>query len=120
MDAGRLSTKVRFERQTVSDDGHGNDNAAWVLMAGCPEGGFSAEFTPEYGRETVAAGRREATMLGVVRVRRCAFTASVTAADRIVFARAPYAGVTAQINAQPLPTPDRESIEFSVETNVAQ
>jgi head-tail adaptor len=117
IEAGRLQHRVRFERQTTTDDGHGNALAEWAPIPGLA--GVWAGFRPQFGNESLQAGRLEATMRGTLTVRRSTGTAGVTASDRAVFINAPYAGVSCQIRAI-VPTPDRALIEFVIETGVAQ
>lgn len=115
--AGRLDHRVRFERQAATDDGHGNVTAAWATIAGLAT--VAAGFRPEFGNESVQAGRLEATMRGTLTVRRSINTAAILASDRVVFLNSPYSGVVCQIRAA-VPTPDRALIEFVLETGVAQ
>lgn len=117
IEAGRLTERVRFERQATADDGHGNTLLPWSAISGLSS--ISAAFRPQFGNESLQAGRLEATMRGTLTVRRSANTAGVLASDRVVFLNAPYAGVTCQIRAI-VPTPDRALIEFVLESGVAQ
>lgn len=117
IEAGRLTERVRFERQATGDDGHGNALSSWAAIAGLSV--ISAAFRPQFGNESLQADRLEATMRGTLTVRRSVATAGVTAADRVVFLNTPYAGVTCQIRAI-VPTPDRALIEFVLESGVAQ
>lgn len=112
--AGKMNTRVRLERRgTSGDDGYGNVHQEWNLVATRWAG-----FRPEYGREALAAGRLESTVRGVVTVRRCATTASITAADRLVFVTGPYADQTAQILSV-VPAPDSSEIAMTIEIGVA-
>lgn len=114
--AGQRSQMIRIERQRVTDDGAGNVLASWddpLLVCR-----VSAAFVPQYGREAVEAGRLESTMAGTVTVLRSSLTTGITAADRIVFERAPYAGRIANIRSV-VPSPDSAEIGFVVEVGVA-
>lgn len=132
--AGRLSNRVRIERRgevrafeietvttlagapsndEISGDGFGN-----VLMAWSEVATRWAAFLPRFGREVVEAGRLEATLTGTLTLRRDAVTATVTAADRIVFLAGPYRGATAQIRSV-VPTPDNREIELALEAGTA-
>ena len=112
--AGFLSHRIRFERRgTSGDDGYGNVLEAWVEVAT-----RWAAFRPQFGREAVAAGRLESTVLGVVTLRRDAVTQAIGAADRVVFATPPYFGWTGQVRSV-VPTPDNADIEITVEIGVA-
>lgn len=91
--AGRLNTRVRFERYgTSGDDGFGNVSEAWATLIE-RWAGYKAEF----GREAIAAGRPQSTRLGTVTVRRDSGTSGVTPADRLVFLTGPNKDAVAQI-----------------------
>ncbi len=114
--AGNLEQRVRFERQTPgADDGYGNIlPSSWTPLFTC-----WASFNPEKGREIVEAGRLEATMRGVLRVRRSTDSRGVTSADRVVFVQGRYNGKVMQIRGTPIDAIDGASIEFVLEQGVA-
>jgi len=116
MDAGRLKEIVRFERRGEVDDGYGNTQGAWAVISGLAS--VRAAFRPEFGRESVEAGRLQATMRGTLTVRAWADTKGVTPADRVAFMAGPYAGIECQIRSK-VPTPDGAFIEFVLESGVA-
>lgn len=115
MEAGAFSERVRFERlSAASADAYGNVfGGSWAALVTC-----WAAFRPQFGRESLEAGRLESTLSGVVRVRRFAATESVTAEDRVVFVAGPYAGRTANIRSI-VPTMDNRAIEMTIEEGVA-
>jgi head-tail adaptor len=114
--SGVLEQRVRFERQIVgADDGYGNTlPAAWSPLFTC-----WASFKPETGRERIEAGRLEATMRGVLRVRRSADSKGISAADRVVFVAGRYFGMVCQIRSTPVASIDGSVIEFILEQGVA-
>lgn len=113
--AGRLMHRVRFERQAEDPlgDGAGNFRRPWGLVVE-----RRCAFRPSFGREQVAAGRLESTMVGVLTVRRDTTTAGLTAADRAVFVNPPYAGRVLQIRSI-VPAPDGASFDLTVEEGSA-
>lgn len=113
LDAGQFHHRIRVERQKQVPDGYGNVLGQWTTL--CT---FAAAFRPQYGRESVEAGRLEATMRGVVTIRYSRAAASITAEDRIVMLRTPYAGMVMQIRSI-VPSPDRAEIGLVVEQGVA-
>lgn len=114
MRGGKLDNRIRFERQSGSDDGYGGVVQTWVPLVDA-----WASFRPEFGREKLAAGRLESTLRGTVATRRWPATSAITPADRIVFTAGHYAGKTMQIRSI-IPTPKGDAIEFAVEEGVAQ
>lgn len=114
--SGVLEQRVRFERQVIGvDDGYGNTlPGSWSPLFTC-----WASFRPESGRERLEAGRLEATMRGVIRVRRSADSKGVTAADRVVFVAGRYVGMVCQIRSTPVTSIDGATIEFTAEQGVA-
>ncbi|WP_036792021.1 head-tail adaptor protein [Pleomorphomonas koreensis] len=110
--AGRLDTRVRFERYgNAGDDGYGNTIQAWAPLIERWAG-----YRPEFGREAVAAGRLQSTRAGTVTVRRDSGTAGVTPADRIVFMAGPNKDAVAAIRAI---IPLVDVIEMTIEIGVA-
>jgi SPP1 family predicted phage head-tail adaptor len=114
--AGILEQRVRFERQVAgADDGYGNVlPGSWTELFTC-----WASFRPESGRERLEAGRLEATLRGVLRVRRGSDARGVAASDRVVFVAGRYVGLVCQIRATPIPSADGSFIEFELEEGVA-
>jgi len=110
--AASLSTRVRIERRPeTADDGAGNTLDDWVEVATRWAG-----WRPEFGREAVAAGRLESTRAGTVTLRRDATTATLSAADRLVFVTGPETGSIADVRSV---IPLDEVIEVTVEIGVA-
>lgn len=110
--AGRLNTRVRFERYGVAgDDGYGNVIEAWAALIERWAG-----FRPEFGREAVAAGRLQSTRAGTLTVRRDSGTAGLTAADRAVFLAGPNKAAVAAIRSV---IPLDDVIEMTIEIGVA-
>jgi head-tail adaptor len=111
--AGRLDQIVAFERRRMVDDAHGNVQADWVAL-------FTrfCNVKPSAGREQLEAGRLESTFRAVVKVRRDSLTSTIQAGDRVVFQRAPYLGLTANIRSI-VPLPDRAFLDLVVEQGVA-
>lgn len=111
--AGTYDNRVRFERRTKADDGHGNVQGAYAALVT-----VWAAFKPSYGREQIAAGRLESGLLGVMTVRRSSVTACLTADDRVIFTAGAFKGRTCNIRAV-VPTTDSSEIELTVEAGVA-
>lgn len=112
--AGRLSSRVRLERQGRTPDGFGNVlTGAWADL-----GSRWAEVKPEAGRETLEAGRQESASRVIVTLRRCALTLSLTAADRLAVTVGPMAG--AVLNIRSITPVSMSEIEATCETGVAQ
>lgn len=110
--------RIRFERQAVTDDGHGNVTAGWdaPVVVATRWAGFL--LPPRFGVEQVEAGRLQGSLRGVVTVLRDSDTDGITEADRVVFQTAPYAGSVAQIRLV-RPRPDNAEIEFDIEIGPA-
>lgn len=106
-----MDRRVRFERRDEVSDGHGNTLGDWQSVAT-----RWAFYRPEFGREAVAAGRLQSTRAGTLTVRRDSVTASMTAADRVVFVAGPDTGATAQIRSV---IPLSDSVEMTIEIGVA-
>jgi head-tail adaptor len=112
--AGLYVDRLRIERRGVAgDDGYGN-----VLQAWAPLVTRWARVRSQAGREAVAAGRIESTGLGVMAIRRDATTATITAADRVVFVTGPRSGIAANIRAVRM-TDDGTEVEMTIEMGVA-
>lgn len=112
--AGMYSSRVRLERQNRAADAFGNALApTWADL-----GSRWADIRPEAGREQLEAGRLESTGRAVVAMRRCALTASLTAADRLVVVAGPMAG--AVYNIRSIASPTMAEVEAACETGVAQ
>jgi SPP1 family predicted phage head-tail adaptor len=111
--AGALRHRVSFQRRQTTDDGFGNVQFTWADHWKCWAG-----VKPEYGRETLEAGRMESTMRGVVTVLSCQKARDVKNGDRVTFLTGPYSGQSAQIRSI-VPTPLGGEIEMVIETGVA-
>lgn len=110
--AGARHHRVRLERRgTAADDGYGNVLEAWTPLASRWAG-----LRPEFGREALAAGRPESTARGTLTLLRDPVTATVTAADRVVFVTGPWAGRECNILSI---VPTLDEVEMILETGVA-
>lgn len=110
--AGAFNHRVRFERRDeTGDDGFGN-----VLKEWAPLCARWAAYRPEFGREAIAADRQNSTRAGTVTVRRDTETATITAADRLVFASGPNRDAVAQIRSI---IPLGDVIEMTIEIGAA-
>jgi SPP1 family predicted phage head-tail adaptor len=113
LSAGQRNHRVRFERRAVvGKSPSGNVLDEWAMLFAC-----WAAFRPRFGRESLEAGRLDATMLGTLTVLRWPATAGVSDADRVVFVAGPYAGKACQIRSI-VPTPDNREIEMLLESGV--
>jgi head-tail adaptor len=114
--AGKYQHRARFERRpSPGADRYGNQLAKdWQ-----PVLTVWAAFRPEFGREAIAAGRPEATLRGVMTVRRSGSTDTINTDDRVVFQRAPFAGLVFQITSI-LPVPGSREIEMTLVSGVAE
>lgn len=112
--AGSMHHRVRFERAAPGDDGLGN-----IITAGwLPLFTMWAYMRAETGREALASGRLESTLRLILVVDRTLGAITLTAADRIVVTRGPYAGKVLNIRTL-APTADSRSIEITAEEGVA-
>jgi head-tail adaptor len=112
--AGTIDGRIRFERIIRGDDGFGNvETSGWSEIAS-----RWVRVKPEKGRERVEAGRLESTMRGVMMVRSCQVTQSITAADRAVFIAGPYSGKVVNIRSL-MSAPNSTYIELVFEEGVA-
>lgn len=73
-----MRARVVFERSVTAPDGAGGQSVGWGVVYSC-----RGKFTPERGRERLAAGRVEASLAGVLRIRSCAKARDVNEADRV-------------------------------------
>lgn len=109
---GGYRERVTVERRNSGTDAYGNVlSDTWATL--CQE--FAA-FRPQYGRESMAAGRLESTMGGTVTLRRSNTTAGILPSDRIVFRDAPLANKVFNIRSI---VPTIDDIELVVEEGVA-
>lgn len=113
--AARYQQRARFERQpkiepdasgTARPDRWTNLDTVW------------AHLRPQYGRETLEAGRLESTTRAVLTIRRTAFAKALTADDRVVTLRAPFDQWVWAIRTI-TPTADNRELELTIEHNVA-
>ena len=109
---GAFSHRVRLERRIEQPDDYGNLRLSWATPQLIAR--RWAAIRPSYGREQLAAGRVLDGMAGIVTLRACSVTRSITVADRIVFDTGPYAGKAFNIVGV-LTTPDNTEIELTVE-----
>ncbi len=112
--AGLMTSRARFERRGVAgDDGYGNVLEAWAPLAV-----LSCAIRPDFGGETVEAGRPQSTWRGVLTLHRSGLAASLRAEDRAVVTSGPYAGETMALRSL-VTRPDNATIEITVEAGVA-
>lgn len=110
--AGGYRHRIRFERRGSATDAYGNvQNDTWSTVTS-----VRAAFRPQFGRESVEAGRLESTMTGTVTVRRSTTTAGILPSDRIVFRDAPWSGKECNIRSI---VPTIDEIEFVIDEGVA-
>jgi head-tail adaptor len=109
--AGRYTSRARIERQaTGTATAGGNVLQSWATV-GSP---FWCAIRPEFGRESVEAGRLETSSRATVTLRRSAFSEGITAADRLVVTGGPQRGLTYNIRSI-VQTMDNAEIEFVCE-----
>lgn len=84
--AGQLNKRVTFQSATVVEDAGGGGAETWggdITVAG--------GFRPERGRERIEAGRVEAALAGVLKVRSSAATRAIDAeTHRVLIDGEPY------------------------------
>lgn len=107
MKAGDLRDRITIQRATSGDDGYGNVIASWADLAT-----IWANIRETPGKETVAAGRIEASRTATIRVRASSLSRSISAADRVV-ARGQVWNIRSVIEI------DRATLELLVEAGVA-
>lgn len=112
MGAAAFTDKVRFYRLNQTTDEFGG------VTSGFESSPFlerRCQFRPANARERMEAGRPEASVIGVIRLRRSKAVMEVTAADK-----AEINGVDYQIRSDPITLGGRDLfIEFDVERGVA-
>ena len=111
--AGKMRHQVRFDRRAAGNDAYGNVLQNWAEVVT-----LRAALRPQTGREALAAGRLESSLVGVLTVRRFSTTAALTAADRGTFTLGPYAGRIFNIRAI-IPSVDSSTLELTIEEGVA-
>lgn len=105
MPAGGMRSRVAFERIVTVPDGAGGQSAGWGVVYRC-----RGQYRPERGRERIEAGRMEAAMAGVLRVRSCSQARDLTESDRVLID-----GIVFQIRAISNPDGRNKHLELSVE-----
>lgn len=107
--AGQMNRRVTFQQEVAVADAGGGREHAW-------SGGFTVwgQFMPESGRERLEAGRLEAALAGVLRVRSSIQARTITASHRVLID-----GAAHQIRSIANPDQRRRFIEFVVERGVA-
>ena len=85
--AGNLKDRVRFERRTTTDDGHGNEEGGWGDLS--PPVVRWCELKPTRGGEEVQSARLTGNASWDCWVRADSGTRSVQVGDRAVDARNP-------------------------------
>ena len=112
--AGLMNSRARFERRGVSgDDGYGNVIEAWGTLAE-----LSCAIKPDFGGETIEAGRPQSTWRGVLTLHRSSLAASIRAEDRAVVTTGPYRDAVLAIRSI-VARPDNATIECTIESGVA-
>ena len=111
MDAGQMNYLVVFEQPLKVPDGHGGQVNGW----GNPVTADAA-FRFLRGGETVQAARLSGRQPVVVTVYAHSQTQAITTAWRMRDARS---GTIYNIRSGPVPTDDRQYLEFTVESGVA-
>ncbi len=106
MRAGQLRDIVRFEREVKVPDGGGGYDLSWVPLLS-----VRGHLVLERGRERIEAGRIEAAVSGVLRVRWQNALQDLSAADRAVVNDVAY-----NIKSDPInPDRRRRMLEMNVE-----
>lgn len=77
--AGSLNTRIVVQRATTGDDGYGNVITGWAYLLTV---WANVRETP--GKETVAAGRLEASRTATIRIRASSDAKAITPADRVL------------------------------------
>lgn len=116
MDAGKLDTRITFQRLTDGDDGYGNVITGWADLEVSPGVPMKlwANIRETPGKEAVAAGRIEASRTATIRIRASSQSRGVTAADRIIAREKIW-----NIRSVAAVGDGRELIEFLCEAGVA-
>lgn len=110
--AAKRNQRVRFERRVAgAKSASGN-----VLKEWSPLIERWAGFKPQFGREQIASGRLESSILGVLTVLLDPQTLDVTAADRTVFLIGPYRDRIFEI-VSIAPTADGREIEMTLRSS---
>lgn len=110
--AGQFNKNVTFQRVTRTSDGGGGYADAWNAVSGLTD--VPAQFMPERGRERVEAGRLEAALGGVLRVRAFTESLTITEDDRVLID-----DVAFQIRSVANPDQRNKTLEMTVEKGVA-
>lgn len=105
MAAGGMRARVVFERSVTAPDGAGGQSVGWSELYAC-----RGHYRPERGRERIEAGRMEASLAGVLRVRSCIAARDVGEADRVLID-----DVVFQIRSTSNPDQHNRYLEMSVE-----
>lgn len=107
--AGQLNKRITFQSEIRTADGGGGFARSW--------GGdltVWGQFVPERGSERLEAGRLEASLAGIVRVRHSSETAAIGESHRVLIDGEPF-----QIRSIANPDQRRRVLEFTVEKGVA-
>lgn len=108
MPAGPLRKRIRFERGSKTADGGGGSSLQWLQFLE-----VWGSFAPERGRERVEAGRLEAAVAGIVRIRSSLSARQILTSDRAVFDGVPH-----QIRSITNPDQRNKYLELVVERGV--
>lgn len=111
--AGLMNSSARFERRGVSgDDGYGNVLEEWSALAI-----LSCAIKPDFGGESIEAGRPQSTWRGVLTLHRSTLAASLRPEDRVVVTSGPYLNSVLTIRSM-IVRPDNATIECAIESGV--
>ncbi len=77
MRSGLLNKRAAFERRMLVDDNAGGNTEAWAPLVT-----VWAQFAPERGRERIQAGRLDAALAGVLRIRSSIESRGIVVTDR--------------------------------------
>lgn len=112
MRGGKLDKHVTFQRETEVSDGGGGGDKTWTNITGLVR--ISASVVFERGRERLEAGRIEAAVNGVLKIRDFALARTITEKDRAVIDDVPH-----QIRSITPPSRTIREIEMIIERGVA-
>lgn len=112
LDAGQRSNLVRFERRESGvKSASGNLLQPWSKLIERWAG-----FKPQFGREQIASGRLESSVLGVLTVLLDPEVLGVTASDRVLFLTDPNRGRIFEI-VSIAPTAEGREIEMTLRSS---
>lgn len=110
--AAKLDKPVTFQRQAEDSDGGGGSIISWANITGLVR--IKASVVFERGRERLEAGRLEAAVNGVLKIRDFELARTITEKDRVVIDDIPH-----QIRSITPPSRTIREIEMIIERGVA-